>query len=150
MIGGDGKRLLTLAAREADIVSIGTRRGDFSRAILDERIGWVREAAGERLNAIELSINLAVVVGEGAIAPHVRGRLRQFMNADVDQLVREQSPFALAGSVAVMAEQLLALREETGISYIMTADDQLGTFAPVIARLQGSEGRGVRWRRCSA
>lgn len=137
LVGGGGKRLLTVAAQEADIVSIGLSRGDFSAESLAGRIGWIRAAAGERLDAIELSINLAVVIGEGEVAPHVRGRLRQFMQADVDELIEACSPFVLAGSTAGMAEQLLALREETGISYIMTADDQLGTFGPIIAQLAG-------------
>src|ERR1700675_2399524 len=55
-IGGGGRRILSIAGREADIVSLAPRllsgqRGDprsITWAGTEEKIGWVREAAGER------------------------------------------------------------------------------------------------------
>ena len=137
LIGGGGKRLLALAAREADIVSVGTGRGALGPEALAERVGWLREAAGERFAALELSINLAAVIGERPIAPAMRWRARTFLGTDPEELVAQRSPFVLAGSTDAMAEQLLALREELGISYFMTSEDQLGVFTPVMERLIG-------------
>ena len=65
LIGGGGRRLLTLAAREAQIVGLaprigsGTGRGDarsITIAATEEKIGWVREAAGDRFDELELNI----------------------------------------------------------------------------------------------
>src|SRR3954469_7147097 len=65
MIGGNGRKLLALAAQEADIVGLtglafpkGAREVDvagFKAASVDEHIGWVREQAGERIARIELN-----------------------------------------------------------------------------------------------
>ena len=70
MIGGGGKRVLTLAGREADIVSLAPRtlaaqdggtvvRSDprsITVAATEEKLGWIREAAGDRFDAIELNV----------------------------------------------------------------------------------------------
>src|SRR5262249_52964066 len=65
-IGGGGKRILTIAGREADIVSVNfvLRSGVYttgadptgSARATAEKIRWIQEAAGERMNAIELSV----------------------------------------------------------------------------------------------
>jgi hypothetical protein len=47
------------------------------------------------------------------------------------------SPVALVGSVDEMCEQLIARREQYGISYIAIADELMESFAPVVARMTG-------------
>ncbi len=58
-IGSGGKRMLTLAAREADIVAPALKWGpqgvDPAEATMEEKIGWIRDAAGERFSALELA-----------------------------------------------------------------------------------------------
>lgn len=137
MLGGNGKRLLSLAAREADGVSIGGSKGTLGPDAFAERIAWVRQEAGERFAALELSINVAAVLGEQPLADHVRGRVRAFLGAEIEALVREGSPFVLAGSTAAICERLIGLRERFGLSYILTADDQAGVLVPVVERLAG-------------
>jgi hypothetical protein len=66
MVGGGGPRLLAFAAREADIVGLdprslpqgGTDPSDISEAAIDRKIGWIREAAGERWPELEINISL--------------------------------------------------------------------------------------------
>ena len=59
LIGGGGRRLLTFAAQEADIVSIIPRSLpggglDETDHALDEKLAWIRQAAGGRFDTIEL------------------------------------------------------------------------------------------------
>ena len=64
VIGGGSPKILSLAAREADIVGITTRAlpdgskdaADMTAAATERKIGWVREAAGDRFDQIELNI----------------------------------------------------------------------------------------------
>ncbi|HEY8601021.1 MAG TPA: TIGR03621 family F420-dependent LLM class oxidoreductase [Thermomicrobiales bacterium] len=137
MLGGNGKRLLSLAARQADGVSIGGSKGTLGPDTFAERIAWVREEAGTRFSSLEISINVAAVVGAHPPADHVRGRVRAFLGAEIEALVREESPFVLAGSTDAICDRLLALRERFGLSYILTADDQARALAPVVERLAG-------------
>ncbi|MBX3001772.1 MAG: TIGR03621 family F420-dependent LLM class oxidoreductase [Caldilineaceae bacterium] len=64
MIGGGSKRMLSIAVREADIISVNARTtaaGGLDFASLtaeatDQKIAWVREAAGERFDEIEMNL----------------------------------------------------------------------------------------------
>jgi probable F420-dependent oxidoreductase len=72
LIGGSVPRLLSLAAKEADIVGltgIMFRRGgaepdvsDWKAAVVDERVQLVREAAGDRFNRLELNVLVQRVI----------------------------------------------------------------------------------------
>src|SRR6266487_4756865 len=59
VIGAAGKRMLSLAAREADSISIMFRlpqQGiDAPNEVLEQKLAWVREAAGQRFARLELS-----------------------------------------------------------------------------------------------
>src|ERR1700686_1038073 len=66
VLGGGGRRMLRIAAREADIVNVNfdLREGAVNRNLVrtglaeatDEKLGWIRDAAGERMERIELSV----------------------------------------------------------------------------------------------
>src|SRR5688500_8545388 len=64
LIGGGGKRTLTLAAREASIVGFAPRirpggvpdLASISFEATREKAGWVREAAGDRFAGLELNV----------------------------------------------------------------------------------------------
>ena len=67
MIGGGGQKLLSVAARQADIVQLmpsnrgggtGLDPSQFSAPAIEEKIGWIRDAAGTRFDEIELSAQL--------------------------------------------------------------------------------------------
>lgn len=137
LVGGSGRRLLSLAAREADIINLGTGTDGLTERALADRIEWLRHEAGDWFPQLELSLNSVAVVGSEPPAPWVLERLRMFHRVDLDELVQARSPFVVAGSPDQMAEQLLELRGRLGISYVMVADDLMDAFAPVVERLAG-------------
>lgn len=145
LIGGHGRHLLTLAAREADVVGFvgfGHLRGGtavdasgFRPSAVDERVALVRAAAGDRFADLELNVLLQRVTTtddprQEAEALHAR----QPVVSVEDALA---TPFFLAGSVDAMAEALLARRERWGFSYFVAFEAYLAAFAPVVARLAG-------------
>jgi probable F420-dependent oxidoreductase len=145
IIGGGGRRVLTIAARHAEIVSINVdlRAGtagpeSASNATPDatrEKIGWVREAAGDRFDEIELNtlIGFVMVTDDrqsiiDAMAPAL----------GIDPADAEHIPLALIGTLDQMAEELEWRREEYGISYFSVESDAWEAMAPVVARLAGT------------
>jgi probable F420-dependent oxidoreductase len=145
LVGGGGRRVLTLAAREADIVGINIdlRAGVINEragpnatdAATDEKVAWIREAAGDRFDDIELQVrvHMALVTDDRrgvaeAIAPT--------LGLDPDASLA--TPHALVGSVDQIADQLVERRERWGLSYIGLGVDALDQMAPVIERLAGT------------
>ena len=144
LIGGGGRRLLSFAAREADIVGInGTLTAGFvgpeavatmTREAVDERIALVRRAAGERLGEIELNIRVFFVSVTDDRAGVLAGVAAMF---GVTEAMVAASPFALVGSTETMIDELLRRREELGFSYVIVGGDDVDAFAPVVAALAG-------------
>jgi probable F420-dependent oxidoreductase len=147
LIGGNGPRLLTLAAREADIVGFsgitfrdgGATPSDLSGwkvSGVDERVNLVREAAGaeqyERLELNALVQRVVVTDNRRKMAEELTGRWTQLTP---DAIL--QSPYVLVGTVDQMVEDLQARRERWGISYYVVREPDLDDFAPVVARLAG-------------
>jgi probable F420-dependent oxidoreductase len=137
LVAAGSRRSVALAAREADIVSLGIRP-DRGEEVLAERIGWLRSEAGERFPHLELNINLLAVVGEGVPQDRVRQRVRYLFGVELDDIVRARSPFVVSGSTEEMCEQLLGLRERLGISYVTVPDELMEAFAPVVDGLGDS------------
>jgi hypothetical protein len=117
--------MLSLAAREADIVGISLLdpRGPGLPAppTFAQKIAWLREAAGARFGELELHVNASQV--------EVGGR------PDESALA---SPSSLRGSVDQIIETLHARREQFGVSYHVIPRRSMEAFAPVIARLHGT------------
>ena len=147
-----GAALLSIAAREADIVGIN---GSLAAGVVGpeaiatmtgeavvERLAIVREAAGERIDDIELNIRAFFV------ERHRRpGRARSASVAGflgVDESMVADSPFALVGSTAGIAEELVRRREELGFSYVIVGGDDIDAFAPVVAQLRLGPDRSSR------
>jgi probable F420-dependent oxidoreductase len=145
LIGGGGRRMLHLAASEADIVgingtltagAIGPDALDSMRAeVVDQRLGWVREAAGKRFPAIEMNVRAFFVSVTNDRASVVDGLARGlgFEPADL-----EATPFALIGTVDQIADDLTARRERWGFSYVIVGAEDVDAFAPVVERLRGT------------
>jgi probable F420-dependent oxidoreductase len=151
-IGGGGRRTLSLAGREADIVGISPRLlpGDQSRPAADwtsmsvaaaaEKIGWVRAAAGDRFDAIELNTYpsggpVQVTDDALAVARERADDIRARTGLDLDPEEILDSPHVFIGTAGALADKVLGLRERLGITAI-TVDDIDG-FAPVVERLAG-------------
>lgn len=137
LIGGGGRRLLSLAGRHADIVGInprmdegritGTTAADSTPSRVREKVGWVRaaaEAAGRDPEQIELNALTFVTAITDDPKP-LRARLAGGSGMSEDEVAA--CPLFLVGSPGELRDQLEARRAETGISYIVIqgGDDAL-------------------------
>ncbi len=143
LIGGAGKRLLTLAAREASIVSIGAKARsdgsgldvtDTTPAATRQKVEWIRQAAGERFNQLELNVILYEVIITEDRRHIARQLAERFKTADEHVLT---IPHCLIGTLDQISEDVQRRREQYGISYIAVFDEYSEAFAPVVARLAG-------------
>jgi probable F420-dependent oxidoreductase len=153
-IGGGGRRLLELAGREADIVGLAPRtlpagdgavvRSDprsITIAATEEKIAWVREAAGDRFAGLELNVYPTGI--PATVTDHARKvaadmldtvRARTGVEVAVDDWLA--SPNVWVGTVDALVEKVRGLRERLGISSFMFGD--VDALAPVVERLAGS------------
>jgi probable F420-dependent oxidoreductase len=130
LVAGSGKRLLSLAAREADIVALGIGPDETDAGVI-EKIGWLRAAAGERFEQLEINLNL-MVVGE-QMPRWIAARF----GGDAAALARSGAIPVLTGTTDAMCDTLQKRRETFGISYIVVSDELMEALAPVIERLAG-------------
>ncbi len=151
LIGGGGRRVLSLAARCADIVGINPSLpkgavhadtpGDLSPARVVEKVGWVREAAaaaGRDPDAIELT-TLSFVVAITDDPKPLREALARSSPMTPEEVA--DCPLFLTGSAAEIRDTLERRRERTGISYVVIQGvdaEALERFAEaVVAPLAG-------------
>jgi probable F420-dependent oxidoreductase len=141
-IGSGGRRGLTLAAHEADIVGINfvmppdpSRQAitDIGENQLKQRLGWIRHAAGDRFDALELN----VLIQEVCLVPDRRRELARVSSEwgapepDIDE-----SPYVAIGSAEQIADQMRRRRSEFGITYYTVFEQFMEPFAAVIQRLK--------------
>jgi probable F420-dependent oxidoreductase len=146
LIGGNGRRLLALAGREAGIVGLsgitfrqGGIQPDLSAwraAAVEERLAIVRAAAGERYRRLELNALVQRVVVTDDRHGAARELASRWPQLSVDELLA--SPYLLVGTVDQMVEDLRARRERWGISYYTVFEPFMSAFAPVVNRLAGT------------
>jgi len=143
LIGGNGRKVLTLAAQRASIVgftgfsqvegerSVNTTH--FTDAGLAEQVGWVRAAAGDRFDGLELSVLVQGVV----LTEHRRAtadELRKLLpSLSVDDVL--SSPYSLVGTASEIADQLEARRAALGVSYITVFEPDFEAMTSIIERL---------------
>ena len=144
-MGGGGKKLLTIAGREADIIGLHLKINDDgtvdtserTEAALAQKVEWVRQAAGERFETIEFNLLLSGVI----ITDDQQQAVQQYMREkELSGVTAEQlltSPYMLIGTVEQLVERLQQWREQLGISYLVARRDDMERFAPVVARLAG-------------
>ena len=144
LIGGGGKRLLSLAGRVADIVGFIPRMGeagpditDATEAALQEKLAWVREAAGERFPQLELNLQIAgVAVTSDRISAAQAIAKAQGIQVDPELIL--SAPYVLIGTVEQIIERLYTLRERYGINYFVVPLAQMDELSPIVARLAGA------------
>ena len=145
IIGGGGRRVLSIAAREADIVSVNANLRDglggaetapnIVPDMTSRKVAWVREAAGDRFDDIELSVTIffaAISENPAELAEAVGGGFGLPAEAVL------QTPHFLVGSVDEMVETLQQRREEYGFSYVVFSGGSDESMAPVVAKLAGT------------
>jgi probable F420-dependent oxidoreductase len=145
LLGGGGRRMLRLAAREADIVNVNfdLREGQVNRDLVrtglaeatDEKLRWIKDAAGDRLDRIELSVTIffANITDDRESVATVMAAGFGAEPKDIHAM-----PHFLIGTVDEVVDDLQRRRERYGISYVIVPGEADETFAPVVARLAGT------------
>ena len=144
VVGGGAPRLLRWAGATADIVGVNAsiHSGEIDEAAahdaladrIDEKVGWVREGAGDRFDDLELNAWLAAA--ELTDDPSLVEGIAALFGTDADSFRR--SPLALVGSPGDVAEMLAERRERWGYSYHVIPGDRAHDFAPLVADLTGT------------
>lgn len=145
IVGGGGRRVLSLAAREADIVGIipsltagkvdASTGPEATPEATDQKLAWIREAAGDRFGDIELQVRLEVALVTDDPDPYFEALSGSF-GLTPDQA--RGCPYALCGPVEAMVDQLLERRERWGLSYVGIPFEAVEAMAPVVAKLAGT------------
>jgi probable F420-dependent oxidoreductase len=151
LVGGGGRRMLSLAARVADVVGVhcALRTGvqdaaavaDLAADRILEKVRWVQEAAesaGRRLPDLELQFSVYHCQVSGTAAPDGAPRRSSFaaLIAAAPDLLAD-SPAVLVGDVEKCVDTLLERRERYGFSYLNLGGD-VENVAPIVARLAGT------------
>ncbi len=144
IVGGGSKRVLALAAREADTVgintnlSVGEKSADTTSQVTldhyDRCLTWVREAAPDRFDSIELQI----VAFATRIVPSQRAAVRTATMLGLPGEDALELPIVLLGTADELCERLLQRREKWGFTNIVVPAEAMDSFAPVVARLAGT------------
>ena len=145
LIGAAAPRMLRLAAREADIVAINSStssgtlsletRRDATTSSFKRKISIVREAAGARIDGIELAawVFFTNITADRAGAA---SQLANAMGVGPSEILENQS--TLIGPPDELVDDIGRRREELGISYLIVLEPAMEPFAPVVARLAGT------------
>jgi probable F420-dependent oxidoreductase len=145
LIGGGGKRVLSIAAREADIVGVNPnlKAGEINAetaldamaGATDTKVAWVREAAGDRFDDLELNVlSFAATVTDDTDS--FAGFLSELFGAPADEVL--EAPTVVAGSVPEIVDRLESRRDRWGFSYYVFQADAAETMAPLVAELAGT------------
>jgi len=137
--------VLSTAARLADIVGINPNVGEgkvgpeaiasMSADATEEKLSWVRDAAGDRFDDIEISIlKFVTIITDDRDT--VAGKVGGSMGMDAATLLA--SPHTIVGSAEQIAEELIEQRERWQGSYVTVRSDAFESFAPVVAALAGT------------
>jgi alkanesulfonate monooxygenase SsuD/methylene tetrahydromethanopterin reductase-like flavin-dependent oxidoreductase (luciferase family) len=143
MVGGGSPRVLRTAGELADIVSINFDNsagkigahgiGSGTPAGTADKVGWIRDGAGDRDIEIEIGAYFTAVTDDGAATREKMGGMFGMSGDDLAAY-----PHALVGSVDEICETLQKRREDYGISYVTVGAATMRDFAPVVDRLAGT------------
>ncbi|MHB1486757.1 MAG: TIGR03621 family F420-dependent LLM class oxidoreductase [Acidimicrobiales bacterium] len=145
IIGGGSPKVLSIAAQQADIVGINPNlaaghvgKETAASALaerFDQRVEWVKKAAGDRFEDLDLQI-LTFVVQVVPNRDEVIASVAPFFGVDAEQAA--DVPIALVGTVDEICEILIERRVRFGFNYVVVHEAELEAFAPVVARLAGT------------
>lgn len=123
-VGSAGKRMLHFAAREVNSIAPVRKWMDPYDVSIEEKIGWVREAAGDRFAQIELcQTNYDLILTDS----HV----------EITQTFGGPAMPKRTMSTTQAIDFLSQQRDQLGFSYIQVSEGQVEHFAPIVARLAG-------------
>lgn len=134
LIAGNGNRLLTVAAQQADIIGL---TGANSGAVADplaERIEFVKSAAGDRFADIELNLAITAVPSDNSGKPDLTLTRRFVPDLSDEELLA--LPAVLSGSPRDIADTLRGYRKSYGLTSFTVQENHVETFAKVIAEFR--------------
>ncbi len=153
-VGGGGPKMLALAAKYADVISVATgttregklRLSDMTIEKTIERVDVIRQAAGDRFDDIELNWTIATIVitddreatADMALKALEHGyppNIERDVTLSVDDIL--SSPYLAFGTFEQIADQIREVRRQTSMSYVGVFPTQMDAFAPVIPILKG-------------
>lgn len=136
LIAGNGDRVLTIAARHADIVGLtGGGLPDVpGHDPMAERVDFVRSAAGDRFGDLELNLAITAVPTDASGIPDLTLTQAYFPGASDEQLLA--MPTVLSGTPRDIADTLRGCRDKYGITYLTVQDYHGDYFAQVISALR--------------
>jgi probable F420-dependent oxidoreductase len=145
MIGGGARRVLGIAGREADIVSLNFDNssgkigpagvGSSTAELTAQKIEWIRAGAGDRFGDLELEIGAYFTVVTDQRDATLE-KMAPMFALDPQQFA--EHPHALIGSVDSICDQLVERRETYGISYVTFGASAGSSVAPIVERLTGT------------
>ena len=143
------ERVEPIAGREANIVGLAPRILKEQRAepksltwaAAEEKVDWVREAAGERFD--DLVFNVYPSGSPIVVTDDLRGEARKIIDrlksrTGIELTEQEviDSPHVYIGSIDRFVEKFRELRERIGVSSFLVGD--LTELGPVVERLAGT------------
>jgi probable F420-dependent oxidoreductase len=141
IVGGGSRRILTVAAKQADTVGVntslasGVNVGDLaSQATFDHYdrcLTWIRDAAPDRFDTIELQI----VAFASKVVASRRAAVRTATMLGLPGEDALELPIVLIGTEDELCERLIERRERWGFTNIVVPAEAMESFAPVVARL---------------
>jgi probable F420-dependent oxidoreductase len=136
MIAGNGDRVLTIAARRADIIGLtgGARAAGAAEDPLADRIAFVRNAAGDRFDDLELNIAITAMPIDSSGMPDLSIPRRFLPTLTDEELLRH--PGVLSGTPRDIADRIRGYRDAYGVSYMIVQAPHADTFSKVIAELR--------------
>jgi probable F420-dependent oxidoreductase len=135
LIAGNGNRLLTIAAQRAHVIGLtGGDPGSDGGDPLAERIAFVRNAAAERFDELELNIAITAMPIDDSGIPDLSITRRFLPDLTDEQLLR--TPGVLSGSTSDIADEIRRYRDTYGVTYIIVQQPHAEAFAKVIAFLK--------------
>jgi probable F420-dependent oxidoreductase len=145
VIGGGGPKVLALAAREAQIVGVNAnlRSGDgnssdaassLTTARTDQKIEWLREAAGAGFDDLEIQTLVGFVHFTEDRTSIAEAMAANFGVTPDDAL---NAPVTLVGTESQIVELLEARRNRWQMSYTVVPHESMAQFAPIVAQLAG-------------
>ena len=135
LIAGNGDRLLTVAARQANIIGLtGGQLITKDDDALAERVDFVRSAAGDRFDELELNLAITALPRDESGQPDLSIIRRALPHLSDDELV--QTAAVLSGSPREMADTIRGYRDTYGVSYLIVQDKHAEAFSKVIAELR--------------
>lgn len=144
IVGGGGRRVLSIAGREADIVGINPTltaghvgpeaARDAVAEATDRKVAWVKEAAGDRFDDLELNM-LVFFTSVTDDRDGVRALMAPGFGIGPEEAA--DVPHAWVGTVDQICEDLERWRERWHVSYWVVHAEDLDGIGPVVDRLAG-------------